>query len=437
MRIAIVTQFYPPEPVPFPADVARGLAARGHDVRVITAFPNYPDGRLVPGYRQRPIGRERDGRVLVRRVPIVLSHSRSAVGRVLSYASFALSSLAAGRFVRGADVVYVYATPMTAAVGPAWWRRTRGTPFVLHVQDLWPESVTGSSLLTGRVAPRVVAAALVPWLRRTYRSAAASIAIGPGMSRLLIERGAPPERVFTVFNWSSADDGAAAGAARARPGGTPAVRPGLHVLYAGNLGDAQDLETVVRAAAAARDLDGFRVTLIGSGIARERIGDLARGLGATNVTLLDRVPHDQMRPVHLTADFELVPLRDLAIFRATIPSKLQESLALGIPVITTVGGDVADLVTREGLGFASAPGDPGRLAETFRIAHALPRSDRLAMGERALAFSSAAMSKGAALDSIERIVTSAAGRPPWKTGQDSDSTTGRRRARPRGRLEDR
>ncbi|QTE29014.1 glycosyltransferase family 4 protein [Pengzhenrongella sicca] len=441
MRIAVVTQYYPPEPVPIPADVARGLAERGHDVRVLTGYPSYPAGRLAPGYRQRLRGRERerDGGVEVRRVPLVISHSLSAVGRLLSYASFAASSLAAGRFVRAADVVYVYATPMTAAIGPGWWSRTRGTPFVLHVQDLWPESVTGSSMLRGRALSRAVAAVLAPWLGWTYRSAAASIAVGPGMARLLVERGAPAERVVTVLNWS-----AAAWPAEAEPdpaGGRldePAGgRTGLHLVYAGNVGDAQDLETVVRAAALVRDLDGFRVSVVGSGVAEGRIHDLVRGLKATNVVLAGRVPRDLMHPIHRSADFELVPLKDLPIFRVTIPSKLQESLALGIPVITTVAGDVADLVTREGLGLASAPGDPVRLAEAFRAAYALPPAERRAMGARASAYSRAAMSRVAALDAIERVVTSAAGPGPWKTGPDSDSRTGRRRGRPRGRLEDR
>lgn len=162
MKIAIVTQYYAPEPVPIAQSVAHGLRDRGHEVRVVTAFPNYPAGVLYDGYTQRGGHFEDDEGVRIHRARIFISHSNSAVGRVLNYLSFGFASFRAWAFVRESDVVYCYATQMTAAIGPDLWYRFRKMPYVMHVQDLWPESVTGSSMIGGQRIQKAVAALLRP-----------------------------------------------------------------------------------------------------------------------------------------------------------------------------------------------------------------------------------------------------------------------------------
>ena len=177
MKIAIVTQYYAPEVIRIPDTLARLLAARGHQVRVITGYPNYPDGQLFPGYRQRWKHIETVEGVQIRRVPLFISHSYNPVARFTNYLSFALSAGFAHRWVRSADVVYVYATQMSPAIGPSFWRAVFRTPYVLHIQDLWPESVTGSSMVGGGAAKKLIGAMLRPWLRYLYRTASATIAI--------------------------------------------------------------------------------------------------------------------------------------------------------------------------------------------------------------------------------------------------------------------
>ena len=268
MKIVIVAQYYPPEPVPIPHALAHELANRGHQVRVITAYPNYPQGRLYDGFVQRAVHVENDGSVRVRRVPIFVSHSNNALGRVANYLSYGLGVLFAGGFARGADIVYVYATQMSAAIAPTWWQVRRKIPFILHVQDLWPESITGSSMVNRRVI-RLISAVLSPWLRSTYRRAAATIAIAPTMSRLLEERGAPSDRLHTVFNWADEREIGPVNA-ELTPG------KGMNLLYAGNLGELQDLETVVRAAGQVSDIPGLVVHIVGSGIAEARLLEIVR-----------------------------------------------------------------------------------------------------------------------------------------------------------------
>ncbi|WP_345762841.1 glycosyltransferase family 4 protein [Diaminobutyricibacter sp. McL0608] len=400
MKIAIVSQYYKPEAVPIPAELAAGLSARGHSVRVLTGFPNYPAGRLFPGYRQRLSHVENDGKATVRRVPLFLSHSTNVIGRVLNYLSFGLSALMGGRHVRGADVVYVYATPMTAAIAPSIWRWTRRTPFVLHVQDVWPESITGSNLVKQGTANSLISTVLTPWLRYLYRSSAATIAIAPTMAKTLIDRGLPPSHSHTVFNWGNEPSTPVHAT-------TPKRSDACTVMYAGNIGELQDLETVVRAAHAVNDLTGFRLVFRGSGVALPRLRELTEQLGATNIRFEDPVGTDRLGELYSESDYQLVPLRDLPIFEGTVPSKFQASLAFGVPVITAVRGDVEGIVRDNQLGFTAEPENAASLESAFRNAYALSSAEHASMAQRANNFYYSTMSKETGVSEIERILDKA------------------------------
>ena len=378
MKILIISQYFPPENAAIPATLARSLTKRGHQVRVLTGYPNYPEGELFDGYRQRWRTRESDGSVDVLRVPLWIDHSQSAVRRTLNYTSFGLSATTAYDFARDADVIYVYATQMTPALAPWLWRVIGGAPYVLHVQDLWPDSITGSSLVKGRAA-HIVNTALTPWLVSVYRRAAAVIGIAPTMVRTLVERGVDPSRAHLVYNW--ADEQPLAGNADGP------CRSGASILYAGNVGDMQDLETAVLAAHQARDA-GVTLTIVGDGVALPRVRALAEELGVTNVTFQGRVPPKQMGAHYRAADYALVTLKDLPAFRGTIPSKLQGALSYGKPVVTTVQGDVRALVEDLGVGFTADAEDADALASAFRRAAALggtARADMATMARRAYA----------------------------------------------------
>lgn len=412
MRIVILTQYYPPEPVRIPSALASGLAERGHSVRVLTGYPNYPDGVLADGFRQRVNWQQDESGVSVRRIPLFISHSGNALGRFANYLSFSLSSWATLPFLRNADVVYVYATQMTAAVAPHFWSRLRRLPFVLHVQDLWPESVTGSSMVRGGIAKRTINGILRPWLSAVYRRSAAVIAIAPTMHSMLADRGVPGAKLHTVLNWA---DESEALAPRNTVAGRATDPPGLSLVYAGNIGELQDLETVIRAVALVTDLPGFTFTVVGSGLAAQRLKDLTVSLGATNIEFRGRVEQSAMAAIYASSDFQMVALADLPIFRGTIPSKLQGSLVNGIPVITTVAGDVTDIVRSNRIGLASIPADVDALATTFRAAYALSIDERQAMGENARNFYASEMSMKNGIDRIEQILLSATGLPSRKS----------------------
>ena len=148
MRILILSQFFDPEPIVKGLPFARELSRRGHAVEVLTGFPNYPGGKLYPGYRLRPWQREVLDGIPVHRVALYPSHDGSAVRRTANYASFALSAAVAGPFlVRKPDVVYVYHPPATVGLPALVFRALRGCPVVYDVQDLWPDSVASSRMV--------------------------------------------------------------------------------------------------------------------------------------------------------------------------------------------------------------------------------------------------------------------------------------------------
>lgn len=409
MKVVILSQYYDPEPVYIPATVARGLASRGHEVTVITGFPNYPAGALYPGYIQRPWRKEQDGLVNVIRTPLWVSHSENPLGRIANYISFALSSLVVCMMLRRIDVMYVYGAQMTAALGPSIRRAFFATPYVLHVQDLWPESVTGSSMVSRGKIAHMIGVILNPFLRLLYGQATATVAIAPTMSKILVDRGVPSDRIEMVYNWaneSPAQPGAASSLAREY------VEPseGLLVAYAGNLGDHQDLETVIRAAKAVEGDCDIEFELYGAGMAKERLVALAEELEVSNVTFCGSIAAGDMAKVYDRADFQLVTLRDREIFRGTIPSKFQACLFHSAAVLTNVVGDVADICSSAGLGLSCSPESVMSMADMFRGAAATSPETRRAMAGNGYDFYLHHMSEEQGINALEQILIRAAAR---------------------------
>ena len=398
MKVLIVTQYYPPEKAVIAPAIAQGLSDKGHDVRVLTGYPNYPEGKVFPGYKQKWRSKEQHGDVEVLRVPLWADHSTSPVRRILNYASFALTSSTARGFAKDVDVIYVYATQMTPALGPWLWKRFRGAPYVLHVQDLWPDSILESTIVSNSRAGRVIRSVLDPWLRRVYAGASGVIGIAPTMVRTLTNRGADDSKTALVYNW--ADDSAPDRSSEKSPVKT-------EVLFAGNIGDMQDLETVVRAAKLIEDVP-VSLTIVGDGVARESVMALAKELRTDNITFRGAVPREEMPEIYSSADFSLVTLRDLEVFRGTIPSKFQASIAHGVPVITTVQGDLRGLIEEHKIGFTAEAEDVESLAQAMRSAHSLSSEDYSELQKRTRRVYLDHFSRRAGIDSVETVLNQAA-----------------------------
>lgn len=394
-HVVVLTQLFPPERALLPWDIARALSQKGYKVSVVTGYPNRPGGKLYAGYRQRLRFSEVMDGIRVHRVPLVINHSRKALERITNFLSFSVAALSVSRKIQRADAVYVYATPATAAIPAQVWHKLFGIPYVLHVQDLWPESVTESGMIRNEPVNKFVHRVLTPWVNRLYRQSEVLIAISSGMKDLLVQRGSAARSCAVVYNW--ADEM------------TVVQKPSdsfsdtsLRLIYAGNLGPMQDLETLIDAASRHDGPDNFHLTIAGGGVFEEKIKMKAEEL--PHVEFVGRLSPVEVSKLYLQSDFQLVTLKDLPIFRTTVPSKLQVSLASGAPVITTVKGDVADLIQQYEAGLVAEPEDIESLSSAFYKARKMSAADRARMGRNARQLYEDLMSLEAGTSSIVSIM---------------------------------
>jgi colanic acid biosynthesis glycosyl transferase WcaI len=408
MRVLLLSQWYVPEPDLKIHPLAKDLVARGHSVTVITGFPNYPSGKVYPGYKLKwRQWEERDG-VRVLRVPQYVDHSRSSVRRILNYVSFAVSASIIGLILCGpAEVMWVYHPPLTVGI-PAWWIGfLRSVPFIYEVQDMWPETLKATGMLPSERIGRI----LGDLARFIYRRASAITVISPGFRRNLIEKGVPAEKIHVIPNW--ADEHIYRPVKRENEQAAKlAVEFGLsgcfNVMFGGNMGAAQALENVLDAAALLRDMPAVRFVLIGDGVEVDRLRRLASERVLDNVRFIDRQPPDRMPYFFAWADALLIHLKSDPLFEITIPSKTPAYLACGRPVLCTVPGDAADVVREAGAGLVCPPEDPEALAQAVRDLYAMPECQREEMGSAGRRIFLNNYTRGVLIERYERLLTEVA-----------------------------
>ena len=376
MRITVLSQWYAPEPEAKSHILAKDLASRGHTVTAITGFPNYPQGKLYPGYSIRWRQWEVQDNVRILRVPLYPDHSRSALKRMANYGSFALSASTLGLALAGpADIVWVYHPPLTTSLPALAISSVYRIPFVYEIQDMWPETLAATGMATSR--PMLgMAGALA---RCVYRGASAVTVISPGFKRNLMEKGVPADKIHIIPNWADEDvyHPCERDEVLARQAG---LDDHFNVVYAGNLGAAQALGNVIAAAALVKDLADVQFVFIGDGVEEEQLKRAAAAAGLTNVRFLGRMQPQQMPAYYALADVLLVHLKDDPLFEITIPSKTIAYLASGRPILAAVKGDAAEVIHMASAGVACQPENPQALADGLRFLYGLSRHQREAMG---------------------------------------------------------
>lgn len=355
VRLLICTQWFDPEPTPKGLSFALALSERGFDVEVLTGFPNYPEGRVYDGFRLRPYRQETIDGVVIHRVWLYPSHDRSARHRALSYLSFATSAALAGLIkARRADIVYAYQLPTVGWMGRILASRF-GAALVLDVQDLWPDTVLSSGMMKGGLTARLLDSAC----RGLYRRADRVVALSAGMASLLQARGVPRSRLRVIPNW--VDEAQIGGpwdqVARDRARAT--LGKGFSILFAGQMGEAQDLENALEAAALTPSI---RWAFLGAGTDRTRLGMLAQARGLRNVVFPERVPMKEVGAWLEAAGALLVHLSDDPLYASSIPSKTQAYMLAQRPILMAAAGDAAALIDASGAGVTCVPGNPQRLA---------------------------------------------------------------------------
>jgi len=388
-----------------PQVLGRELAKRRYPVRVLTGFPNYPSGRLFDGYRMAWRRDEVVSGLPVRRVALFPSHDASRLGRLANYGTFAISaSLWGTGWFKDTEALWVYNSPPTVGL-PTWLIKARYRPrVVLHIMDLWPESLTVSGFGRSMVRWRWLERGLEKWLSTTYEMADSIACTSRRQVDLLVQRGVPRDKLSyaplwvdeTIFRPVPKDE------ELAKALGLEGKRV---LLYAGAIGEAQGLDVLVDACDRLQDNRDFRCVIAGSGIAEARLREDVAHRGLTNITFLGRWPTADMTRLMSVGDIHLVSLRADPLAEVAMPGKLPATLACGKPVIVAALGEAEGVVSRSHSGWTCAPGEPAELEEAIRLAFDVGEGELERIGARARATYEAEFALTIGVQRIEQLLT--------------------------------
>jgi colanic acid biosynthesis glycosyl transferase WcaI len=367
MKILYVSQYFPPEmgaPAGRAAELSRCWVEDGHQVTVLTGFPNHPSGIVPPEYRRkfrRLVTREIVEGVNVVRTWLLPFPNRKTYERILNYSSFCVSSATTGVFLDRPDLVIATSPQLLVGLSGWWLARCKGVPFVFEVRDLWPESLTAVGLGSDESLFYRFLARIAGFL---YRSCDRLVVVTPVFKEYLVEHWRIPEdKIFVVENGVETS-------LFTSPSSNLALRRELGaegkfvVSYVGTIGNAHGLETVVEAASLLRETaPEVLFLLVGEGAEKERIKSLARARGLTNVRFVGQQPREKI-PAYISAsDACLVLLKKAELFKTVLPTKMLEFMACARPVILGVDGHARKVLEQAQAGSFIQPEDPPGLAE--------------------------------------------------------------------------
>lgn len=377
LRILVVSQYFWPENFRI-NDLVREWTARGHLVTVLTGRPNYPEGEVFQAFRQNPAKFAWFEGVKVHRVPM-LARSSGAVRLILNYVSFALGASLFGpwklRRYRP-DVIFVFEpSPVTVGLPAVLLGHLKRCPVVFWALDLWPETLAAVGVIRH---PKALAG-----IGRLVRFIYNRCTLVLGQSRSFLPSIArycnDPDKVRYFPSW--AEDVFQERPTTLAPE-IPSAPGVFNILFAGNVGDAQDFPTILRAAEHLKHRRDIRWLIVGDG---RRLGWVAeqvktRGL-EDKFLLLGRFPVERMPAFYAQSDALLVSLKNDPTFSMTIPGKVQSYLAAGRPILGMLDGEGADVIRRAQAGLVCPAGDSAALAATIERFAELPPEERQRMGE--------------------------------------------------------
>lgn len=375
MRTLIVSQYFWPEGFRI-NEISKTLAERGMEIDVLTGKPNYPEGKIYPGYRMSGVQQEQFHGVNVMRVPL-MPRGKGKLRLALNYLSFIFSGLLFGPWItrrKSYDAVFICAlSPLLLAIPGLLLAKIKRVPVVIWVLDLWPQSLSA----TGHVNNRFILGMVERVVRFIYSRADLILVqseafVGP------IRELAPNKPIEYYPN--SVDDSFSR-----PPAAPPPEVPGLDgefvVMFAGNIGAAQAVEVIVAAAALLREHKAIQFVVLGGGSRREWMLQQAAALGLENLHLPGRFPPETMPAFMQRASALLVTLADQEIFAATVPNKVQAYMASGKPILACLNGEGGRLVELAQAGVAVPAEDAQALADAIRRLADMPEEERARMGE--------------------------------------------------------
>ena len=344
-HILFVTPYYPPEisaPAVRISETAMRLVKRGHQVTVLTTFPNFPYGVVSPEYRGRVLQREEHDGIDIVRVWSYATPNKGFLPRILGQLSFGcLAAFLGWKAVGHPDVIIVESPPLFDAIAGRILAWLKHCPFIFMVADLWPEAAIQMGVLHNPLLIR-----LSEWLEwSTYQRAKLVWVVSEGVRDLLMQRGLPPERIFLLTN--GVDTTLFRPLPQARARAELGWDDRFTVLYAGTHGLAHGLATILSAAEQMQDHPDIHIIFAGDGAAKAELIAQAEKRKLKNVTFLAAQPHDRLPLLLAAADVCLVPLRKVALFETTLPVKMFEVMACARPIVLSADGKARQIAEQE------------------------------------------------------------------------------------------
>ena len=349
------------------SELARHWVANGHDVTVLTGFPNHPTGVLHPEYRaqfRRLVCREQVDGIKVIRTWLLPLPNRKPHERIINYSSFCVSAAATGSFIGRADVVIATSPQLLVGLSGWWISRIKRSRFVLEIRDLWPESLAAVGVGNSRSFLHRTLGGVAQFL---YRASDHIVVVTPAFKEHICrEWRIAEEKISVVANGVETD-------LFAPIGNNNSVRAALGlegkfvVSYVGTLGMAHDVGTVLDAAAACREsMPEVEFLLVGEGSNKERIGAEVRRRQLGNVHLLPQQERKNVPALVAASDVCLVTLKRSEVFKTVIPTKMLEFMACAKAIVLAVQGQASELLKAAGAGICVPPQDPVSMVAAIR-----------------------------------------------------------------------
>ncbi|ESU34219.1 glycosyltransferase [Bacillus sp. 17376] len=368
MRVIYLCQHFPPEtgaPQIRVYEVSRELINRGHQVEVLTAFPHHPKGVIPEEYQGMFYKFEMWDGIPVHRSWIYPSPKGSFWKRLASYFSFTFSAFYSIFKSKPTDVIICNSPPLFLGITGYLGAKIKRAKFVFNIADIWPESAVELGILKNKTFIKLAEKLELFLYKKSWKIATAT----DGIKDYMVKKGKKEEDVFLLPNGVNTDTFIPLPKNQDILDKTGLVGKKVF-MYAGTLGYAQGLDSVLEAAALIKDTHpDIHFLFVGDGQEREKLLKMKDDLNLTNVTFYGSVPVSEMPKMFSVADFSIVSLRNIELFKGARPSKIFPAISTGTPVLYCGSGESASILEEYNCGKIAEPENPAAMAEmTIKLA---------------------------------------------------------------------
>jgi colanic acid biosynthesis glycosyl transferase WcaI len=405
MKIVYISQYYYPEPHSIHAELAETLSSYGHEVIVVTAYPNYPLGKIYEGWKQKLFGQwEFINGVSVLRCPIWSDHSKSVLLRGLHYISFTLSSTLLILFrVPQTDVFLVHHPPPSLAIPALLFNKCGKCSYVFRIADLWPEFIAGAGISKNKTLLKIVEF----FMKLIYRAASHIIVPAPGFKRRLINKGVPSNKISFISNYADESIYYPQDKDKKLQQKLGIQKSDIIIIYAGNIGQPQRVDVLVDSMKLIKHRPEIKLFIIGDGHNKKSLQQSCLNERIESIIFLDQMSSEDVNRYYSIADALFIQLEDQLIWTDTIPSKIYAYMLAGRPIIAAIKGDGADIVSASQGGYICEPCNARAIAYCILSIADMSIEDRMLMGKNSYNYVINNFSKNLMIKSIENVLITA------------------------------